>query len=206
MAALNLGAAGSAPAVEAPDLTIHPWGWALAALPFLAAWVLSALVARAAARNGRAAASPVPALADWSPAAKTLVFLYLGATALTHLFAVGAIWQATRVAVNGNAEYFRFAKPLHLFRMSHQHAFGHGTMYLLVGALALATRAPVRAAAFGIGLTFLGALADLASWWLQKYGGPSFEPLSMGGGAAFAAGFALLALLILRDLLTARRA
>jgi len=111
-----------------------------------------------------------------------------------------AIWQATTVAMTGAPEYCRRATLLHLFRMSHQHAFGHGTMYALVGVLGLLTRAPESWRVLGVSLAFTGALSDLASWWLQKFGGPSFEPLSIGGGAAFASGFALLAVLILRDL------
>ena len=213
MAALNLGAAGSAPAIELPDLVIHWWGWPLGALPFALALLLAWRIGGAIPRGTRLVPwdrrrgppAGIPPLTAWSPPAKLLTFLYVMAAGLTHLFAVGAIWQATRVAVSGNAEYFRYMKPLQLFRMSHQHAFGHGTMYLATGALALASSGGPRLKVLGIALAFLGAGSDLASWWLQKFGGPSFEPLSLGGGASFAAGFALLAALILRDLVPRAR-
>ncbi len=197
MAALNLGAAGDAPMVEAPDLAVAWWGWALFAVPFVLSWVLCRVVPRLTSRDSR---TPVLDLGALPGGWKLLILFYLVATALTHAFAVGAIWQSTTVAMSGAPEYFRRATVLHLFRMSHQHAFGHGTMYLLIGVLGLLTRAPESLRVLGVALTFTGALCDLASWWLQKFGGPSFEPLSMGGGAAFASGFALLALLILRDL------
>lgn len=197
MAALNLGAAGSAPSVAAPDLAIAWWGWALAAVPFAASYVLSRIVPRPA---GWRDSPPAVNLSRLPGGWKLLIVFYLLAVALTHAFALGAIWQATTVAMSGSPEYFRRATVLHLCRMSHQHAFGHGTMYLLLGALGMLTRAPERWRVLGLSLAFTGALSDLASWWLQKFGGPSFEPLSMGGGAAFASGFVLLAVLILRDL------
>lgn len=195
MAALDFGPAGSAPSVAAPDTGIAWWGWAVALLPPLLAVLLAWGLPRAARRP-----AAWPRLSALPPAAKLAVAFYLLATALTHAFAAGAIWQATRVAMTSNAEYFRYMKPLQLFRMSHQHAFGHGTMYLLLGALALCTRAGERLKVLGIALAGLGALADLASWWLQKFAGPTWEALSVAGGACFAAGFALMALLILRDL------
>ncbi len=197
MAALNLGAAGDAPSVEAPDLAIAWWGWALAAVPFVLAWICSRVAPKFTSRGSRAPELDLAALpGSW----KLLVLFYLAATALTHAFAVGAIREATQVAMSGAPEYFRRATVLHLFRMSHQHAFGHGTMYFLLGALGLCTSARESVRVLGVALCFTGALCDLASWWLQKLGGPSFEPLSMGGGAAFASGFVLLSFLILRDL------
>lgn len=197
MAALNLGAAGVDQAVAAPDVAIAWWGWSLIIIPFLVSWGLSRMVPRFTSRASRAPGPDLRALpAGW----KLLILFYLLATALTHAFAVGSIWQATTVAMSGSPEYFRRATLLHLFRMSHQHAFGHGTMYLLVGILGLLTRAPESWRVLGISLAFTGAFCDLASWWLQKFGGPSFEPLSIGGGLSFAAGFALLTFLILRDL------
>ena len=196
MAALNLGAAGSAPAVVATHDAAAWWGWPLALVPVL----LAILLARAAARRRDSRPAFPVDLASLPAPARLAVLFYVIATALTHLFAVGAIWQATRVNYHGNAEYFRYMSLLQLFRMSHQHAFGHGTMYFLLGLLVAATRAGDGWKVLAISLTGLGASADLASWWLQKFSGPSFEPLSVTGGACFAAGYALAAALILREL------
>lgn len=198
MAALNLGAAGSAPSVAAPMQDVAWWGWAVALVPPVLAVALAWRLARPPTRRGPGA--PPFDLAAWPVPAKLAVFFFLVAAALTHAFAAGAIWQATRVTYHTNAEYFRYMNLLQLFRMSHQHAFGHGTMYLLVGLLLAATRSPDRVKILGISLTALGALSDLSSWWLQKFLGPSFEPLSMTAGACFAAGFALSGLCILREL------
>jgi len=198
VAALNLGSAGDAPAVEIPSDEIAWWGWVIGLAPVAASLLLTRLVPRYA--PGRAS-WPGISLATLPGSAKLLILLYLIAIALTHLFAAGAIWQVTQVTFSGNPEYFRFAKPLHLFRMSHQHAFGHGTMYLLLGAIFLRTRVPEHLKVLGISLTSLGALADLVSWWLQKYAGPSFEPLSIFGGISFSIGFVLMTVLILKDLL-----
>jgi hypothetical protein len=199
MAALNLGVAGSAPAVAAQVQEAAWWGWGVALVPVA---VTALLVWRLAPPQDR---RPGPAgpwdLAAWPVPARLAVFLFLVATGLTHAFAAGAIFEATRVNYHGNAEYFRYMSLLQLFRMSHQHAFGHGTMYLLVGLLLAGTRADDRLKVAGIALTSVGALSDLASWWLQKFLGPSFEPLSMAAGACFAAGFALSALCIIRELL-----
>lgn len=197
MAALNLGVAGTDPSVAAPDVAIAWWGWALVAVPFALAWALSRIAPRFSPRAARLPAFPLGALpAGW----KLLILFYLAAAGLTHAFAFGAIREAVFTAMSGAPEYFRRATLLHLFRMSHQHAFGHGTMYLLLGVLGMLTRARESTRVLGVALCFLGALSDLASWWLQKLAGPSFEPLSIGGGLAFAAGFVLLAGLILRDL------
>lgn len=197
MAALNLGAAGTDPSVAAPDLAIAWWGWLLVAVPFAAAWALSRIVPKFGTGASRPPALELSALpAGW----KLLIVFYLAAAGLTHAFAFGAIREAVFTAMTGAPEYFRRATLLHLFRMSHQHAFGHGTMYLLLGILGMLTRASESTRVLGVSLCFLGALSDLASWWLQKLGGPSFEPLSIGGGMAFASGFVLLAALILRDL------
>jgi hypothetical protein len=203
VAALNLGEAGALPAVAAPETGIAWWGWLLLPIPWLAAWGLAHLATRGEVPEDRGLLAG--GLAGLPRVAKLAALLFLLSVALTHCFAAGAIWQATRAAYAGAPEYFRRATVLHLFRMSHQHAFGHGTMYLLLSVLALLGRGSRRWKALGIALAFLGALADLASWWLQKFGGPSFEPLSFGGGAAFGGGFLVLTVLILRDL-AARRA
>lgn len=200
MAALNLGAAGSAPAVVAQLPDAAWWGWLVACVPPL----LAGLVAWKLSRRG-APRPPAPFdLAGWPDPAKVAVLFFLIATALTHAFAAGAIWQATRVAYQSNPEYFRYMSLLQLFRMSHQHAFGHGTMYLLLGLLLAATRAADWVKLLGIALTGLGALSDLASWWLQKFSGPSFEPLSVSSGICFSAGFTLSALCIVRELIRRR--
>jgi len=205
MAALNLGTAGSEPAVAAPMQDAAWWGWAVAMIPPVLAVLLAWRLSRPPANRGRGGVTDSPEafpfdLARWPVPAKLAVFFFLVAAALTHAFAAGAIWQATRVNYHSNAEYFRFMSLLQLFRMSHQHAFGHGTMYLLAGLLLAGTRAPDRVKILGISLTALGALSDLSSWWLQKFLGPSFEPLSMTAGICFASGFALAGLCILREL------
>src|SRR5687768_15041605 len=113
MAALNLGAAGDAPMVEAPDLAVAWWGWVFFAVPFVLAWVLSRVVPRFTSGTSRAPALDLGALpGGW----KLLILFYLVAAALTHAFAMGAIWQATTVAMTGAPEYFRRATLLHLFR------------------------------------------------------------------------------------------
>ncbi len=199
MAALNFGAAGTAAAVAAPAQEASGWGWVAALVPPLLACLLAWRLGRPAPGR-RTADGGAFDLAAWPVPARLAVFFFVVATGLTHAFAAGAIWNATRVAYHGNAEYFRYMSLLQLFRMSHQHAFGHGTMYLLLGLLLAATRAPDRVKVLGVSLTALGAFSDLASWWLQKFAGPSFEPLSVAGGACFSLGYALAALCILRDL------
>lgn len=197
MAALNFGQVGTGMTVTAPPSEPQAWAWGFVLVPFVLAW----LVARTVARRPGSRWTPPVTIAGLPPAAKLLVIFFLGATALTHAFAAGAVFYTTTVSTAGHADYFRIVmKPLQLLRMSHQHAFGHGTMYFLLGALALATTAAPFLQALGIALTSLGAACDLASWWLQHYAGPDFHPLSVGAGAAFSTGYLLLAGLILRDL------
>ena len=180
MAALNLGSAGAAPAVEIPMDEIAWWGWIVGLAPI----VISLLLTRIMPRKTSPPASWLGLnLTGLPSSAKLLIMFFLTATALTHLFAAGAVWQTTQVTFHGNAEYFRFAKPLHLFRMSHQHAFGHGTMYLLVGAIFLCTHATEWLKVLGVSLTSLGR------WPISPRGGCRNMPVRPLNRSRFSAGY-----------------
>ncbi|TAJ17519.1 MAG: hypothetical protein EPO68_09410 [Planctomycetota bacterium] len=90
-----------------------------------------------------------------------------------------------------------------LVTTTHTHALALGTLAVIVGALAWATRfgklRELVIAAMGIGLA-----ADLASWWLVRESA-SWLWLLIGAGALYAASTALALVLVLAELWLPKR-
>src|SRR6266700_3029341 len=139
-------------------------------------------------------------LSRLSVSAKTLITLFLAAMILNHLFAVLLTYYLTHSAFQSAAEYFHFTDVRKLLRMSHQHMFGHGTMYFIVGALFCLTSVKESWKRVVIPLPFAGAALDLMSWWLIKFKGEKWEILSMLGGSLLSLGFAVMVLGVLYEL------
>ena len=116
-----------------------------------------------------------------------------------HVF---ALWLSRNVGeAAGSAQaHFAYKELIYLLRMSHQHLFGHGTMYFLTGALFLLTDAREKIKIVLPLLPFMGAALDLASWWMLKYGTYDCEWLSILGGTLFTGSFLAMVLVLLRDL------
>jgi hypothetical protein len=138
-------------------------------------------------------------VSDFSPAAKLLSTAVLVTYAGVHLF---ALWLARHVSeVAGSAQtHFAYRDLTYLLRMSHQHMFGHGTMYFVTGALFLMTDVREGLKRGIVLLPFVGAGMDLGCWWLLKHDARNWEWLSMLGGAIFTGSFLGMVFVLLRQL------
>jgi hypothetical protein len=76
-----------------------------------------------------------------------------------------------------------------LLSISHVHLLGMGMMFLLLGAFVASTSWNSKLRCLLIVAGMCSILFDIAGWWATKYGGPSFAPLVMMGGAMMAASF-----------------
>ena len=87
-----------------------------------------------------------------------------------------------------------------LVQTSHTHVFGQT---LIAGLLALifafsALGEPIKCAVGA--LPFAGTLIDIGGLWATRFLSPSFAVLVIAGGSLFALGYALIALLSVREL------
>lgn len=140
-------------------------------------------------------------LRRWPVSAKILITLFLAATAANHIFSLLLTYHVTHEAFSSTEEYFHYQLDTRkLLRMSHQHAFGHGIMYLALGGIFCFTKVRERWKRILIPMPFVGAALDQSSWWLMQSKGPGWEWLSYLGGGLFCAGYASLALLIFYEL------
>ncbi|MBI3013068.1 MAG: hypothetical protein HYY63_05520 [Elusimicrobia bacterium] len=133
--------------------------------------------------------------------AKVLITLFLTAVAASHVFSLLLSYHVTHEAFASTEEYFHYQQDTRkLLRMSHQHAFGHGIMYLMLGGILCLSRIKENWKLFLIPLPFLGAGLDQTSWWLLKFRGVEWEILSYIGGGLFSFGVAAISLIILYEL------
>lgn len=132
--------------------------------------------------------------------AKLLITTFLASMALNHAFGGWLAWEISHSAAGSAKEHFQYKNLIYLLRMSHQHAFGYGMMYAISGAVFLLSSWPDRLKAALVLAPFLGAMADLASWWMMKYLIGDYEWLSIAGGMIFSLGFALMTLRVLYEL------
>lgn len=114
---------------------------------------------------------------------KWLISAFVLFCALNHVFAGLTVYLSTRATAGGVEEYWYYKTAVDLARMSHQHFFGHGTMYLLLGAVLLMTPLSEKKKCVVVLLPFLGAGLDQLAWWLMKYHSIHWELLSMFAGA-----------------------
>lgn len=140
----------------------------------------------------------LPTLDCWPLPARWLATLVLASYAANHAFASWLVWEVTRNAADSAQEHFSYKTLAQLLRMAHQHSFGHGTMYFLVGALFLFAGTSRRTALVLLTLPFLGAWLDIVSWFGLKYGSPRWEWLSIASGSAYSIGFLAMSALILK--------
>jgi hypothetical protein len=132
--------------------------------------------------------------------AKALITAFLVSMGLNHGFAGLLSYYIGNSAAGGEKEHFQYKDIVYLLRMSHQHAFGHGVMYTVLGAIFLLSTLPERLKTPLILLPFLGAGLDLAAWWLQKYAAADYEWLSIAGGILFSVGFTVMSVRIFWEL------
>ena len=142
----------------------------------------------------------LPSLPRLPVSARLLITAFLVSMALNHLFAGGLAWQLSHSELGSIKEHFQYKDLIYLLRMSHQHAFGHGIIYALLGAVFLLSSWPEKLKAAIILTPFLGALLDLSSWWMLKYLAGDYEWLSIAGGIISSLGFAIMTLRILYEL------
>jgi hypothetical protein len=135
------------------------------------------------------------------PAKLTISFL-LFAFGLTHALAAITVYLDTRLVYASTQEYFLYLKPARLTALSHAHLMAIATMDG-IAALLFSMRRSIHNNGFTtavITMTFIGIFGDIASWWLTKYFGESFEIASMFTGAFFSLGFIIMSVAIFRDL------
>jgi hypothetical protein len=137
--------------------------------------------------------------------AKWLATLALTSFALNHLFAVALVWQVTTQVDAGAKEHFSYKSPPVLLRMAHQHAFGHGVMYLATGGIFLFADAPEWAALALFTAAFVGSWLDIAAWFLLKYRSARWELLSEASGSAYALAFTAMTAISLFQMWRPRR-
>jgi len=83
---------------------------------------------------------------------------------------------------------------------SHNHMFGFSVVALLVSLIFTATRWRGPLVPLLVATSFLGALLDVASWWLTKAWGSPFHLLVIAGGAAFGGSVSAMIVLSLDEL------
>jgi hypothetical protein len=126
--------------------------------------------------------------------AKILISLFLLSMTLNHIFALLLGYHITHEAFSSTEEYYYYQQDTRkLLRMSHQHSFGHGIMYFILGGLFYLTRTKETWKKFLIPLPFIGAGLDQTSWWLIKFKSVHWEWLSYLGGTLLSIGFAVMA-------------
>jgi len=139
-------------------------------------------------------------LSHLSKSAKVLISLFLFATTASHIFALLLTYHVTHEAFSSTEEYFYYQQDTRkLLRMSHQHAFAHGIMYLALGGIFCLTRIKEKWKLILIPMPFVGAGLDQTSWWLMKFKGVQWEWLSFVGGTLFSVGFSAMAFIILYE-------
>lgn len=133
--------------------------------------------------------------------AKVLITLFLVAVAANHVFSLLLAYHVTHEAFSSTEEYYHYQQDTRkLLRMSHQHAFGHGIMYLALGGIFCLASVREKWKLILIPAPFIGAGLDQTSWWLVKFKGVQWEWLSYFGSVLFSLGFAAMALIILFEL------
>jgi hypothetical protein len=125
-----------------------------------------------------------------------LLFFY----GMTHIVAAVTVYLNTRVLYPSAKEYFFYIKPVRLSALSHAHLMGMATMSFLPALFYTLSRQKSGLSSAIVAITFLGILGDIGSWWLIKYGGDGFEIVSMLSGVFLSGGFAVMALVVFRDL------
>ncbi|MBI4248572.1 MAG: hypothetical protein HY611_03630, partial [Elusimicrobia bacterium] len=107
-----------------------------------------------------------PKLQELPIEAKWLITLVLTSFCFNHLAAAALVWEVTRDVAPSAQAHFAYKSFAALLRMTHQHAFGHGTMYFITGAIFLLAGCGRKLTLALITLPFIGAWADVASWFL----------------------------------------
>jgi hypothetical protein len=121
--------------------------------------------------------------------------------AANHIFSLRLAYHVTHEAFESTEEYYHYQQDTRkLLRMSHQHAFGHGIMYLMLGGMFCLTSIKEKWKRILIPIPFIGAGLDQMSWWLVKFKGVQWEWLSYLGAGMYCFGFAVLSLIILYEL------
>jgi hypothetical protein len=138
--------------------------------------------------------------------AKWLVTLVLLSFLLNHLFAVLLVREVTTRIDASAKEHFSYKSLAILFRMAHQHAFGHGVMYFITGAIFLFAEVSELLAIGLIGAVFIGSWMDIVSWFLLKYGSARWDLLSMASGATYALAFSAMTGIIFFQMWRPRKA
>lgn len=131
-------------------------------------------------------------LKDLPLKAKWLISLVLISFALNHISSTVLLWEVTRNVNSTAKEHFTYKTLTALLRMTHQHTFGHGTMYFITGAFFLFAGWSLRATLLVISLPFLGAWLDIFSWFMLKYGSEKWEILSILSGLTYGVAFATM--------------
>ena len=86
-----------------------------------------------------------------------------------------------------------------LLTSAHNHVFAFGALALLLGLATAFTGLPGLGKAGLVLGAFLGALSDVAGWFLTRFLGDPFPYLVMAGGAAFGLATGLMALAVLDE-------
>lgn len=142
----------------------------------------------------------LPRLMDFPVQYKWLITLLVISFALNHLSSGVLVWEVTRHASSSAQEHFENKTLAALLRMTHQHTFGHGTMYFLTSAIFLLAEFPAGWALAVITLPFAGAWLDIFSWFMLKYSSEQWEYLSMFSGVLYSVSFAVMIFTILRQM------
>lgn len=129
-----------------------------------------------------------------------LLTLVLVSFALNHLSSTALVWEVTRHVNTTAGEHFGYKTLAALLRMTHQHTFGHGTMYFLTGLIFLFAGWPRKATLVIVTLPFVGAWLDILSWFLLKYCSGKWEALSLVSGFLYLTSFAAMFVGCLRQM------